>query len=596
MKKGLTLIIITGILFFLTASSPWEGAAAVAPAGELPESGFFVATNSFPRNTVVDITNIETGRTARVIVANSLSSSGLLATVSREAAEIIGMRSGSVSRVRMVQPSDPLAYLRFTERLASGAPFIDPSMTEERMLEELYSADSYVPPVAALAVTPASPPSSLGPISELTSDRGYVLDEPEWGGSGRLNIVEVPGFIVDPVRPFTDTASPGVAEPPFIIQSEPEPQTAQTAELPSEPAAEPAAVTSALEPVQAEDPVYVSRMEYSEPAAQTLNETPPAEIPGAQQAAAEPSIGVAEAARPAAVNEPIAETETVQAQTASVDNDRVTEITKEVSERIEEVPPSLIIKEVTEFARENPPVEINKQIPDFIAFDDTKDDIEKEVSHFITEVPRDDNVKETSEFITETHRDDITKETNEWIDPVFIATEPEPEPETRQPEIARTAPETLPETLTETPPQNERVALVPVESTLRAPQSVYDIPLANIIPGITVPRQAETPAPAPVQPSYTTAAQPAAVEQSFTSRAISQLDCGKYYVQLASLNAEMVDSTVRRIDPRYNPVVFRDRDNLYRVLIGPLNQGESAAILQRFKSIGYADAFVRYAN
>ncbi|GAB1484354.1 hypothetical protein MASR2M78_31720 [Treponema sp.] len=44
----------------------------VAASGELPESGYFVATNSFPRNTVVDIKNLENDKSIRAIVSGSL--------------------------------------------------------------------------------------------------------------------------------------------------------------------------------------------------------------------------------------------------------------------------------------------------------------------------------------------------------------------------------------------------------------------------------------------------------------------------------------------------------------------------------------------
>jgi len=627
MKKGIIFLITIGLLFFLTASSPWEGAAAVAPAGELPESGFFIATNSFPRNTVVDITNIETGRTTRVIVANTLSSSGLLAIVSREAAELIGMRQGSVSRVRMVQPSDPLAYLRFTERLAAGAPFIDPSITEERLLDELYRSDSYVPPATAPVVTAVTPPSALGEISELTSDRGYVLDEPEWGGSGRLNIVEVPGYIVEPVQPFTDTPPQRTVEPPYIIQSEPK-TLVQTEEPPSAPPetplhtiTEPAVAANVKEPVPAEpvteDPVYVSRMDYPESATETPVTETPVEIVKAPQEAREPAVEIAEAPEPVKEEPPYI---------ASADNDHPSEVIKDISERIDEVQSAQIIKDATEFAMEIPPENIDKSIPEFIASNGTKNDIEKETSEFISEaphddiiketpefiseVPRDDIIKEISEFITEAPRDDVIKETNEWIEPVYTA---EPTVGETPQEIAQVPQETTetPQRITETPQQitqapQQIVPLVPVESTPRVPgQSVYDIPLNDIIPGITSTQQVETSAPAQqtpvpvqqasVQTSSVVTALPI-VEQPFASRTVSQLDRGKYYVQLAALNAEMIDSTVRQIDPRFEPVVYKDRDNLYRVLIGPLNQGESAAVLQRFKSIGYNDAFVRYAN
>jgi hypothetical protein len=122
----------TGIVFLLiflslSGASVWEGAAAVSSGGEFPDSGFYVATNSFPRNTVVDITNLETGKTVRGIVAANLDSPGLLALISRECAEAIGLQSRSIGRIRMIQPADPIAFSRFGEEsLSSGDPDYDP--------------------------------------------------------------------------------------------------------------------------------------------------------------------------------------------------------------------------------------------------------------------------------------------------------------------------------------------------------------------------------------------------------------------------------------------------------------------------------------
>jgi hypothetical protein len=111
----------------LPGASVWEGAAAVSSNGELPEGGYYVATNSFPRNTVVEITNLETSKTIRVIVAVGLESPGLLAIVSRDAAEAIGMRNRAIGRIRMTMPSDPIAFSRFIEGLgSSGDPDFDP--------------------------------------------------------------------------------------------------------------------------------------------------------------------------------------------------------------------------------------------------------------------------------------------------------------------------------------------------------------------------------------------------------------------------------------------------------------------------------------
>ncbi|MDR3167139.1 MAG: septal ring lytic transglycosylase RlpA family protein, partial [Treponema sp.] len=114
-------------LFFFVGASIWEGAAAVSAGGDLPERGYYAATNSFPRNTIVDVTNLETGKTVRVIVAGTLDTPGLLAILSRDAASDIGLQSRSIGRIRMTQPTDPIAFSRFTEGLgSSGDPDYDP--------------------------------------------------------------------------------------------------------------------------------------------------------------------------------------------------------------------------------------------------------------------------------------------------------------------------------------------------------------------------------------------------------------------------------------------------------------------------------------
>jgi hypothetical protein len=125
--------------FLLTSASMWEGSAAVAAGSDLPEKGFFAATNSFPRNTVIDLTNLENNKSIRVIVAGNLETPGLLALISKEAAEIIGMNSGSISRIRMVQPSEPAAYLRFTEDNEAGIFNYDSGnvITEEKYRESI---------------------------------------------------------------------------------------------------------------------------------------------------------------------------------------------------------------------------------------------------------------------------------------------------------------------------------------------------------------------------------------------------------------------------------------------------------------------------
>jgi len=431
MKISITLIIIASFFLFQGAS-PWEGSAAVAPNGELPITGFYIATNAFPKNTVVDITNIENGRRTRVIVSNTLTSPGLLAVVSREAAELIGMRAGSISRIRMIQPSDPMAYMRFTERMAKGNPEYDSGnvIDEEKLVEEVYKEDTYrAPDIASTAnnANTASRPDEK-PSTPPTAP-GYIVDEPEWGGNGRLQIVDVPGYMVE-----------------------------QGEQLP-------------------------------------VTQVPP-------------------------------------------DND----LRKENKE------PSYITEHRGEETVKEPPVEIIE--------------------------PPKEVVKDVPEFVTEAPRQEVVKEVSPWQEKVEVVAVPkQPEPETQK----QIEPETQ---------KKPEQVLELVESKPNPPPSgVYGIDPNDIISGITTttPKKDDE----CVTEIYITP------NQNPSIRTIDRLDRGKYYVQVAALTPDLVESALKQIDRSFAPVVFKGADNVYRILIGPLNQGESAAVLVRFKSIGYKDAFVR---
>jgi len=198
------LFIIAIVLFSFLSASPWEGAAAIAPEGELPRKGRYIATNSFPVNTVVDIVNIETNKSTRVIVASGLESPGLLAIISREAGELIGMRSGSIGRIRMIQPSDPIAYLRFIEGLSSGITDYDSGNVITEGNFKPYYLDNNTQP---------------------DNSTGYIL-EPEWISPVPRKIIDLPAYTdIDefPYIAFPDDKIPGeiakaVPENPVIIE------------------------------------------------------------------------------------------------------------------------------------------------------------------------------------------------------------------------------------------------------------------------------------------------------------------------------------------------------------------------------------------
>jgi hypothetical protein len=87
--------------------------------------------------------------------------------------------------------------------------------------------------------------------------------------------------------------------------------------------------------------------------------------------------------------------------------------------------------------------------------------------------------------------------------------------------------------------------------------------------------------------------------QNFSVPVIGSLEKGKYYIQVAALSKpENVESEINKIGHAWPMAVQSGGSTdkpVYRVLIGPVNLGESGALLQRFKT-NYKDAFVRLGS
>jgi hypothetical protein len=177
-------------IFFLSASV-WEGIARIVPGDELPEKGYTMATNSFPPNTVVEVTNLENGKTIQVIVRSGLESTGFLAAFSRDIATAMGIRDQSLVRIRMIKINDTEAISRLTKDLPSqGAG----------------KANNIVAPESAL--TKPGTQNNLTGVPELwgTITRGEARNE------------DLPDTIVTPLRP-EERVSQGLSFNEEFVQS-----------------------------------------------------------------------------------------------------------------------------------------------------------------------------------------------------------------------------------------------------------------------------------------------------------------------------------------------------------------------------------------
>jgi rare lipoprotein A (peptidoglycan hydrolase)/cell division protein FtsN len=103
MKK----IILLGNLLFVfliypaVAEQIWQGNAAVIRQGGFETSGLFAASNSFPKNTRIEVTNLENGKVVTVTVLRRIDGdSNIFLLLSNDAATKLGMGYSDVIRVK----------------------------------------------------------------------------------------------------------------------------------------------------------------------------------------------------------------------------------------------------------------------------------------------------------------------------------------------------------------------------------------------------------------------------------------------------------------------------------------------------------------
>jgi hypothetical protein len=166
-----------------------DGTASVALRGELPDTGFFAASNRFPLNTTVNVTNLNNGKMTQVVVTKGLEASGdgCLITLSRDAASAIEIYNRDIGRVRVTLPDIFVPFFPYHDgRGFSGGPDYDPGVLLTFLL--FYRSIPVYSPLPAEVIEPfitektdttdvAASVDEDKPISVETS-RDIVLEAP----------------------------------------------------------------------------------------------------------------------------------------------------------------------------------------------------------------------------------------------------------------------------------------------------------------------------------------------------------------------------------------------------------------------------------
>lgn len=158
MKRAVTLAIFAMAFALIPVTSAWavwEGNAGIAAVGEFPGSGLFIRSDMFPKNTVVEIRNLENEKTAKAVVTGSSGVPGLVAMLSPQTADALGMKSGSVARVRISVPT-------VVERPAAGTYVEETSaVSEDPDANPAIAATETVAATDAVALTDVSPAEAI---------------------------------------------------------------------------------------------------------------------------------------------------------------------------------------------------------------------------------------------------------------------------------------------------------------------------------------------------------------------------------------------------------------------------------------------------
>jgi len=222
MKKLTLLTAVTISVFVLVSASVWEGAAAIGE--NFPENGYFIATNSFPVNTIVEIINLENDRKATVIVSSSFNNSGLLALLSKNAADYIGL--GKLGRIRMVEKDDQLSYSGPGERrFFSGDPNYnaDVNSGNERAEggEKFVDLDGYDLTLVPAETRPPQvwsepePEFFIPSIPEISEKPVVIPEQPAIAERYIIPAVPAPSMSAPVVPPVPRNSSPARTQPVF---------------------------------------------------------------------------------------------------------------------------------------------------------------------------------------------------------------------------------------------------------------------------------------------------------------------------------------------------------------------------------------------
>jgi hypothetical protein len=247
--KRCIIISLAAILacFQLTAASVWEGSAALSAYGDFPSSGFYAASISFPRNTVVDVKNLENGKTAQVIITKGTDTPGILLMLSPEAAQTLGIPQNSIARVRVSIPKKANEISALTDSSSKSVNDLDknPSSLAQAEVAAASKSAQAAPSVSPSSELVLSDIAATPPAETRVPEPASSLPEPAIAGSASPESPSKPNAETEAAAEIAEPAEPAaeIAAENAEVMGIPEtlPVTGGIAAVPEPTLAEPAA-------------------------------------------------------------------------------------------------------------------------------------------------------------------------------------------------------------------------------------------------------------------------------------------------------------------------------------------------------------------
>ncbi len=600
-------ILVLFSTYVLSADPVWEGSAAVSRFGEFPGAGYFGASNSFPKNTVVEVKNLESGKTVKITITKRLDDPGLFLLVSHDAAKALGIMQDDVARVRVGLSSD---IVRSGSPLPDDLPYhpdpdINPAAQtgiSSGLTKEKPSVPQTEAPQAVVQGGQEKTPEAktTEPEKAVTQSETNPVDKAIAAVSGRKpqkQVFSAPRkdeavkSLPRVETPAEETPEVRLAEAQVAAGSAPQaPETPSLSEVPEASASQGEEAPAVELPVvvvvtdEKGSPLPVVTEEYTPP---RFSE-PDQELPLAvydvtpderPQFTEEPAISPAEGEIaidehitpevPEAAQKPVPDIAEAAPGPVPPGNVELSLVPSEPRPPVAQIPEaSLSMEKTTE-----PPVGISGvHVPEAApvtspseeALPSVSDSLAsaEEIGHEITAGPEAPQAEAKPEGkVAETPKEQ-TKPEEAKI------------PEAPKGQVQEKPTEKIPPAVVQTPVEK------PVE---KKPPEVKP---AEKVPPIAAAKSVEKPAETP------------ALKEELPI--VTKLDRGTYYIQVGAYSSQQGAGGLAKTLSDTYPVsvlasVVQDK-TIYKVLVGPLNQDEGGTLLYWFKAKGYKDVFLRKAN